>query len=229
MSTVASPVTDAPRTVGLWNVANVLTMVRLVLVPLFLFLLLHGDGHDPKWRAFAWAAFAIALFTDLLDGKLARQLELITDFGKLADPIADKTIVGAALLGLSALGDLPWWITVLILVREVGVTVTRLLVRRRRVIAADRGGKAKTLAQGVAIGMYVLVLTGPLATTRAWVMALAVTLTVLTGLDFARKLVLPTLGRSTGERSAEARQAGVEDSGASGAADAQTGDEGGAR
>jgi CDP-diacylglycerol--glycerol-3-phosphate 3-phosphatidyltransferase len=173
--------------VSLWNIANLLTMLRLVLVPAFLVLLLHDGGGDAKWRAFAFAAFSVALFTDLLDGKLARRHDLITDFGKLADPIADKALMVAALIALSSIGELPWWITVLITVRELGITLMRLLVRRRQVIAANRGGKAKTLAQGIAIGMYVLVLTGPLATTRAWVMALAVVLTVVTGADYLRQ------------------------------------------
>lgn len=183
------PAAAAVRQVSLWNIANLLTMLRLVLVPLFLVLLLHGGGHDPVWRSFAFAAFAVALFTDLLDGKLARRHGLITDFGKLADPIADKAIVGAALVGLSAVGDVPWWITAVILVREVGITLMRLVVRKRKVIAANRGGKAKTLAQGMAISMYILVMTGPLATARAWIMAVAVVLTVLTGLDYLRGML----------------------------------------
>nr|WP_265736995.1 CDP-diacylglycerol--glycerol-3-phosphate 3-phosphatidyltransferase [Mangrovactinospora gilvigrisea] len=183
----------------MWNIANVLTMVRLVLVPAYLALLLHNGGHDPVWRSFAFCAFSVALITDLMDGKLARQRNLITDFGKLADPIADKTIVGAALIGLSSVGDLPWWITVVILVREVGITFGRMAVRKRKVIAANRGGKAKTLAQGMAIAMYTLILTGPLATARAWVMGVAVVLTVLTGLDYLRGML--RLGASDGAAS----------------------------
>ncbi|WP_237554481.1 CDP-alcohol phosphatidyltransferase family protein, partial [Streptomyces sp. DvalAA-14] len=95
----------------LMNVANLLTMIRLALVPGFVLLLVHADGHDPVWRSFAWAAFAVAMITDLFDGELARRYGLVTDFGKIADPIADKAIMGAALAGLSALGDLPWWVT----------------------------------------------------------------------------------------------------------------------
>lgn len=175
---------------GLLNVANLLTMVRLVLVPGFLLVLVHGDGHDPVWRAFAWAAFAVAMITDLFDGELARRYGLVTDFGKIADPIADKAIMGAALVGLSALGDLPWWVTVVILVRELGITLMRFWVIRHGVIPASRGGKLKTLAQGVAVGMYILVLTGPLATIRAWLMAVAVILTVVTGLDYVRQAIV---------------------------------------
>lgn len=187
---------------GLWNIANVLTMLRLVLVPAFVLLMLADGGHDPAWRSVAWAAFTIAMITDLFDGELARRHNLITDFGKLADPIADKAIMGAALVCLSALGDLPWWVTVVILVRELGITVLRFVVIRHGVIPASRGGKMKTLAQGVAVGMYVLALTGPLASLRWWVMGLAVVLTVGTGIDYVRQaVVLSRSGRdSAGSR-----------------------------
>ncbi|MCW2870668.1 CDP-diacylglycerol--glycerol-3-phosphate 3-phosphatidyltransferase [Actinacidiphila oryziradicis] len=185
----AAPVAPAPK-VGLWNIANILTMVRLVLVPGFVLLLVHGDGHDPAWRSFAWAAFAVAMITDLYDGELARRYGLVTDFGKIADPIADKAIMGAALIGLSALGDLPWWVTAVILFREVGITLMRFWVIRHGVIPASRGGKLKTLTQGVAVGMYILALTGPLATLRAVLMGVAVFLTVATGLDYIRQAVL---------------------------------------
>ena len=175
---------------GLWNIANILTMVRLLLVPGFVLLLLHDGGYDPVWRAFAWAAFAVAMITDLFDGHLARAYNLVTDFGKIADPIADKAIMGAALICLSALGDLPWWITSVILFREIGITLMRFWVIRHAVIPASRGGKLKTLAQGTAAGMYVLALTGPLATLRFWVMMAAVVLTVVTGLDYVRQAVV---------------------------------------
>ncbi|WP_326610152.1 CDP-diacylglycerol--glycerol-3-phosphate 3-phosphatidyltransferase [Streptomyces scopuliridis] len=175
---------------SLWNIANILTMVRLVLVPGFVLLLLQDGGFDPVWRAWAWAAFAVAMITDVFDGHLARTYNLVTDFGKIADPIADKAIMGAALICLSALGDLPWWVTGVILFRELGITLMRFWVIRHGVIPASRGGKMKTLAQGVAVGMYVLALTGPLATLRFWVMAVAVALTVITGLDYVRQAVV---------------------------------------
>ncbi|GGY93315.1 CDP-diacylglycerol--glycerol-3-phosphate 3-phosphatidyltransferase [Streptomyces nitrosporeus] len=175
---------------GLWNIANILTMVRLLLVPVFVLLLLHDGGADPAWRSFAWAAFAVAMITDVFDGHLARTYNLVTDFGKIADPIADKAIMGAALICLSALGDLPWWITGVILARELGITLMRFWVIRHAVIPASRGGKLKTLAQGTAAGMYVLALTGPLATFRFWVMMAAVVLTVVTGADYVRQAVV---------------------------------------
>lgn len=187
----------AVRQVSLWNIANILTMVRLLLVPGFVALMVWEGGHDPVWRSFAWAAFTVAMITDLFDGELARRYDLVTDFGKIADPIADKAIMGAALACLSALGDLSWWVTGVILFRELGITVMRFWVIRHGVIPASRGGKLKTLAQGAAVGMYVLVLTGPLATMRWWMMAVAVALTVVTGLDYVRQaVVLRRAGRA---------------------------------
>ncbi|ELP65225.1 CDP-diacylglycerol--glycerol-3-phosphate 3-phosphatidyltransferase [Streptomyces turgidiscabies] len=175
---------------SLWNIANILTMIRLLLVPGFVALMLTDGGYDPAWRSLAWAAFAVAMITDIFDGHLARTYDLVTDFGKIADPIADKAIMGAALLCLSALGDLPWWVTGVILGRELGITLLRFVVIRYGVIPASRGGKLKTLTQGVAVGMYVLALTGPLATLRFWVMAAAVVLTVVTGLDYVRQAIV---------------------------------------
>ncbi|MFE6160322.1 CDP-diacylglycerol--glycerol-3-phosphate 3-phosphatidyltransferase [Streptomyces sp. NPDC056486] len=196
---------------SVWNVANLLTVIRLLLVPGFVMLLLAEGGYDPAWRAWAWAAFAVAMITDLFDGHLARTYNLVTDFGKIADPIADKAIMGAALVCLSYLGDLPWWVTGVILGRELGITLLRFWVIRFGVIPASRGGKMKTLWQGVAAGMYVLALTGPLATLRFWVMAVAVVLTVLTGLDYVRQaFVLRRLGL------AEAREAAAASAAASG-------------
>ncbi|GAA3025460.1 CDP-diacylglycerol--glycerol-3-phosphate 3-phosphatidyltransferase [Kitasatospora sp. NPDC006786] len=183
------PVAAAASAPGVWNIANVLTMVRVLLVPVFVALLFADDGHNPKWRAVAWAAFAIAMITDLFDGELARRKGLVTDFGKIADPIADKAIMGSALIGLSVLGDLPWWVTVVILARELGITLMRFWVIRYGVIPASRGGKLKTLTQGTAVGMYVLPLTGWLATGRAVLMGLAVVLTVGTALDYIGQAV----------------------------------------
>lgn len=187
---------------SLWNVANLLTMVRLVLVPGFVVLLLHDGGYDPVWRAYAWAAFAVAMITDIFDGHLARTYNLVTDFGKIADPIADKAIMGAALICLSYLGDLPWWVTAVILFRELGITLMRFWVIRHAVIPASRGGKMKTLAQGAAVGMYVLALTGPLASLRFWVMAVAVVLTVVTGLDYVQQAVTARRQGLASERAA---------------------------
>lgn len=175
------------RRVPVANVANALTALRLVLVPVFLLFLFAGDGHETASRITAFVVFAVAVVTDRLDGSLARTYGMITEFGKLADPIADKMLIGAALIGLSMLGDLPWWVTAVILVREIGVTVLRFAVLHRGVIPASRGGKLKTLVQAIAIGLFVLPLQAwpPVWTTVAWwVMGAAVVLTVLTGIDY---------------------------------------------
>jgi CDP-diacylglycerol---glycerol-3-phosphate 3-phosphatidyltransferase len=169
---------------GVLNIANGLTALRLGLVPVFVALLLAGG---PGWRIAAFAVFITASFTDLLDGKIARQRGLITDFGKIADPIADKALTGAALVTLSAQGALAWWVTCVILAREVGVTGLRFWVIHRGVIAASRGGKAKTLLQVVAIALYVL--PGPPGTVRALVMAAAVVVTLATGGDYGVRAV----------------------------------------
>lgn len=175
------PVT--PRA-GVANVANVLTGVRIALVPVFLVALFVGDGHETRWRIISFVIFAAAVITDRFDGALARTYDLITEFGKLADPIADKALIGAALIGLSLLGDLPWWVTVVILVREIGVTVMRFAVLRRGVIPASRGGKLKTLVQAVAIGLFILPLSGAWLTGAWAIMWAAIALTVVTGVDY---------------------------------------------
>jgi CDP-diacylglycerol---glycerol-3-phosphate 3-phosphatidyltransferase len=173
----------------LLNIANVLTGVRLLLVPVFLVALLAEDGTDPGWRFAAFGVFALASFTDSLDGDLARRRGLVTAFGTVADPIADKALTGSALVGLSVLGLLPWWVTLVILGRELGVTALRLVVLRHGVIPASRGGKAKTFAQTIAIGLYVLPLTellaaGPVEVVRWAVLGVALVLTVATGVDY---------------------------------------------
>jgi len=177
------------------NIANVLTGIRLLLVPVFLAALLAEDGLSVSWRLIAFGVFALASFTDSLDGDIARRRGLVTAFGTIADPIADKALTGSALIGLSALGFVPWWITIVIMGRELGVTVLRLLVLRHGVIPASRGGKAKTALQTLAIGLYLLPLPellGPSATIEVvrWaVLAAAVVLTVLTGLDYVLRAV----------------------------------------
>ncbi|MFD4675396.1 CDP-diacylglycerol--glycerol-3-phosphate 3-phosphatidyltransferase [Lentzea sp. NPDC058450] len=172
------------RKVPLLNVANILTMARLVLVPVFLFSLFEAGGFDTTWRLIAFAVFAVASFTDHIDGTLARKHGLITDFGKIADPIADKALTGSALVGLSILDVLPWWITIVIAVREIGVTLLRFWVIRYGVIPASRGGKAKTLAQVIAIGLFVLPQNDVLQLIAWVIMAVALVLTIVTGIDY---------------------------------------------
>jgi CDP-diacylglycerol--glycerol-3-phosphate 3-phosphatidyltransferase len=170
--------------VSAWNVANGLTTVRILLIPVFVLTLFHGDGHQPGWRVLATVVFAIASITDRFDGEIARRRGIVTEFGKLADPIADKALVGAALIGLSILGDLPWWITVVMLGREAGVTMLRFWVIRHGVIPASRGGKVKTMLQTVAIGLYLLPLSGWLHVVAEVVMLAAVVLALVTGIDY---------------------------------------------
>ena len=176
----------APPPPGLVNLANALTVVRLVLVPVVVaFLLAGGDA----WRVAAFFAFGVASLTDLLDGRIARSRGLITDFGKIADPIADKMLTGAALVTLSALGWLPWWVTLVILAREIAVTALRFWVIRRGVIAASRGGKLKTMLQVVAISLYML--PGPPGWLRAALMAAALVVTLITAGEYVdRKSVV---------------------------------------
>jgi CDP-diacylglycerol---glycerol-3-phosphate 3-phosphatidyltransferase len=177
----------ASRPVSAWNVANALTVLRLLLVPVFAGLLFHNGGHDTTWRIWACVVFVIASVTDRLDGELARKRGLVTEFGKLADPIADKALGGTALVGLSALGELAWWVTVVILIREVGVTLLRFWVIRHGVMPASRGGKVKTLLQGVAIALYVLPLSGWLHVVAVIVMGAAVVLALITGADYVAR------------------------------------------
>jgi CDP-diacylglycerol--glycerol-3-phosphate 3-phosphatidyltransferase len=179
----------------IWNIANALTLARLLLVPAFLLLLLGNGGHSSGWRIWAFAAFAVACVTDLVDGHLARRHNLVTEVGKIADPIADKALIGSALLALAALGDLQWWVTAVVLARELGITGLRFFVIRHGVIPASRGGKLKTLVQNVAIGLYVLPLSGWAASGRFWVMGLALTLTIVTGFDYVSRAV--TLRRTS--------------------------------
>jgi CDP-diacylglycerol---glycerol-3-phosphate 3-phosphatidyltransferase len=172
---------------GLWNVANLLTMVRILLVPVFVVFLLAGGTAG---RLAALATFCVASLTDLLDGRLARSRGLVTDFGKIADPVADKALTGAALICLSALGELPWWVTGVIMFREIGVTALRFWVIRRGVIAASRGGKAKTLLQVIAICLYVLPGTlSPPEIVRELFMAAAVVVTVVTGVEYVLQAI----------------------------------------
>ncbi len=190
-------------TVSPWNLANYLTVLRLLLVPVFLVLLLAQEGQDQTLRYSAAAVFLLAAWTDRIDGQIARSRGLVTSFGKLADPIADKALTGGAFVALSVLGELAWWITLLVLGRELGITLLRFFVIRHGVMPASHGGKLKTVLQATAIVMYVLPLSGVLASARAWVMVLAVVVTVVTGADYVvRALTL----RQTSDRAAMKRE-----------------------
>ncbi|MEW9547888.1 CDP-diacylglycerol--glycerol-3-phosphate 3-phosphatidyltransferase [Nonomuraea sp. NPDC050783] len=175
---------DERRAVSPWNIANVLTVLRLVLVPFFVVcLFMPGTG----WRIAALAVFAVASITDHLDGELARRYGLITDFGKIADPIADKALIGAALVCLSILGEVPWWVTVPILARELGITALRFVLLRHAVIPASYGGKVKTVLQIAAIVLYLL--PGMPDVLRWVVMGAALVVTVVTGADYVIRAI----------------------------------------
>lgn len=180
----ASPASASPAPPGLVNVANGLTVVRLALVPVFVYFLVAGGSSD---RVVAFVAFAVASVTDLLDGEVARRRGLITDFGKIADPIADKALTGSALITLSVLGELAWWVTFVIVVRELAVTGLRFWVIRHGVIAASRGGKLKTMLQIVAISLYVLPWHAVLF--QEIVMGVALVVTVVTGADYTARAI----------------------------------------
>lgn len=198
-----------------WNVPNLITILRILCVPLFLWLLLSADAagdaareagtaalgggaHGPA-RWWAGALFIAAIATDAVDGHLARSRNLITDLGKLLDPIADKALTGGAFVGLSLLGELPWWVTIAILVRELGITLWRLAEARRIVLPAGRGGKAKTVLQAVALAWALL----PLHALLGWdlwhwgcliLMSLALILTLASGADYLWQAYRPGAG-----------------------------------
>ena len=182
-------VDDAP---SVWNPANVVTVLRIAVVPVFAVALLADGGQTVAGRLLATALFVAAAASDRLDGWLARRSGQVTDLGKMLDPIADKLLVGTALVLLSWLGDLPWVVTVVVLVRELGITVMRFFLLRYVVLPASRGGKLKTVLQSVAIALYVLPLAhlpAAVEVLAAVVMGAAVVVTVVTGLDYVRDAV----------------------------------------
>lgn len=179
---LADPVNES----GIFNLPNNLTMLRIVLVPVFAYLLLAEDGQNDAYRWAAAVVFVIASITDFLDGYFARKRNLVTTFGKIADPIADKALTGVALLSLSYLGELTWWATIVILGRELAVTLLRFWVIRHGVIAASRGGKLKTVSQIVAILLYLMPITQDWQLVKVTAMGVALVLTIVTGLDYLR-------------------------------------------
>ena len=190
--------TEAPAKPSNWNVPNVLTTLRIVLVPFFAWALLVDGGESITWRCVAFAIFVVAMVTDKIDGDLARKHGLITDFGKIADPIADKAITGMAFIGLSLVGDVWWWVTIVVLLREWSVTLLRLSVLKKVVIAAKDLGKLKTTFQAIALGTLCLPLRD--ADLPSWLdvpgqvifyvaqacLAIAVALTLWSGWEFYR-------------------------------------------
>jgi CDP-diacylglycerol---glycerol-3-phosphate 3-phosphatidyltransferase len=191
-------VTDkpAPAAVPLLNPANVLTGVRIILVPVFLATVVVSEMVHPGWRVVACLTFCVASATDFADGWIARRYSMITAFGKVADPIADKALTGTALVLLSAYGELAWWVTVAILVREWGVTALRFWVIRYGIIPASRGGKVKTALQILAIAWYLLPLPSPLDLVGPWLMGAALVVTLATGVDYVLQALRMRRGRA---------------------------------
>jgi len=186
------------------NPANALTLLRIVLVPVFAWMLLsHPD--DLWWRLASTAVFGLAIATDALDGRIARKYNLITDFGKLWDSIADKALTGMAFIGLSIVGELPWWITALVLAREWGITWMRVAMLKYGVMAANAGGKLKTVLQSIALLLFLpgLPLMPSWLQWIAWfVMALAVAVTLITAVPYVREaLALRQAGRAAAGQS----------------------------
>ena len=180
---------DAPA--SLWNIANLVTVARILCAPIFVWLILMDPNGPLRWVALALFVFGTA--SDGIDGYLARSRNLGTSLGVLLDPIADKVLIGAALVVLSMVGELPWWVTIVVLVREVGITVYRMLIVHREIHAASWGGKVKTTAQSIAASFALAPFPALLGDWMNWVnaalMTVALALTVWTGLEYAWKAI----------------------------------------
>ncbi len=175
---------------------NFITVTRLLLVPCGVYTLFKNGGDDSTWQIISWFIFFFLGLSDILDGNLARSRNKITEFGKFLDPVADKVMIGAAMISLSILGRMPWWITIVILGREVGITLLRLAIIRRGVIAANKGGKIKATFQNFGVGFYVLPLPASLFWFRDGFMAIAIVLTIVTGAYYVKS----AFGRPSGHK-----------------------------
>jgi CDP-diacylglycerol--glycerol-3-phosphate 3-phosphatidyltransferase len=172
---------------------NAITIARILCAPVFLWLLLADAGAGDGLRWVAGIVFIVAIATDGVDGYIARRYEIVSDLGKLLDPIADKALTGVAFVGLSILGELPWGVTIIVLVREIGITIYRFMVVSDHVLAAAWMGKLKTVAQAVALSIALLPLAS-LADSTVWqsvvwwagtvTMTIAVILTIVSGIDY---------------------------------------------
>lgn len=165
---------------------NFITVARLLFVPVGAYTLFKNGGNDPLWQYISWIVFFILGLSDIWDGNLARSRNSITELGKFLDPVADKVMIGTAMISLSILNRLPWWITIVILVREIGITIFRLAIIKRGVIAANKGGKIKSTFQNFGVGFYVLPLGEGLYWFRDGFMLIAVILTIVTGFYYVQ-------------------------------------------
>ena len=169
------------------NLPNLITLARIALAPLFIWVLFVFQNPAAHERWIVVFLFVLASATDGVDGALARKRNQVTDLGKLLDPIADKVLIGGALLALSALGQIDWWITAVILIREIGITVYRFVVIKDRVIAASGGGKLKTIMQSIAVGFYLSPLAGywaPIGILQLGLLYFALVLTLVSGIQY---------------------------------------------
>jgi CDP-diacylglycerol--glycerol-3-phosphate 3-phosphatidyltransferase len=187
---VPDRVADPISAVSALNVPNLLTTVRIIVVPILAWLLFKESAETDSNRIIAGTIFIVAALTDIADGTIARRWNLITNFGKIFDPIADKALIGVALIGLSYLNLLDWWFTWVILARELFVTFLRFWVINKGVIPASRGGKAKTIMQTVAISFYLLPLSSALSVLAEIFMYIAVFLTLATAVDYIMKAIM---------------------------------------
>lgn len=188
---LTSPSPAAPKPSN-WNLPNVLTSIRIIAIPFFAWLVLKADNTHTGWMWAAFWCFVVLMITDKLDGDIARARGLVTDFGKIADPIADKALMITTLITLNIVGAFHWWITVVIVIRELGITLWRMAeLRRGRVVPASKGGKIKTALQSVALALYLCPMPGWMDIPRFIVLLAAVVVTVVTGVQYlvdARKL-----------------------------------------
>ena len=171
------------------NLPNSLTVFRVLALPFCAYALFKNGGNDSLWRIIAWSGFFIVGFTDFMDGRLARSRNQVTSFGAFLDPVADKAAIGTAMIGLSIQGKLWWWVTIIILLREIAVTILRLVVIRGGVISASKGGKLKTLMQGFGIGFYILPLAHWAHLPRDVFMAATILITLTTGFVYFKKVM----------------------------------------
>jgi CDP-diacylglycerol--glycerol-3-phosphate 3-phosphatidyltransferase len=187
---VPDRVADPISAVSAINVPNFLTTIRIIVVPILAWLLFREDAASDSNRLIAGVLFIIAALTDIADGTIARRWNLITNFGKIFDPIADKALIGVALVGLSYLNLLDWWFTWVILARELFVTFLRFWVINKGVIPASRGGKLKTIMQIIAISFYLLPLPETVSLLAEVLMYVAVILTLATAVDYIMKAII---------------------------------------
>ena len=188
-----------------WSAPNIIAGSRILATPFFLWMLIASDGQPNLLRWLAAVFFVLAIATDALDGWIARRFNMVTNVGKLLDPIADKFLTGAALIGLSILNELPWWITIVVLIREIGVTVHRLFEARTVVVAAAWMGKLKTVAQSVAIALALFPFATIVGDWVIWLnvatMTIAVALTIASGIDYVVTFIRQTRRAASGSPS----------------------------